>query len=225
MKQSIKSFLFFMFFLSLYWMSCTASKQTSITTAELSTEALLQMATMDRLIAMQTGTFLMYVDSTLEKLRLSGSDSLLLFSCPVGNTNKDGYWLYQKMYMSSLPEQPLSTDFLHFTKVSRDSFHVEQFKGGKAFALADKQRSLLREIDFETLESVECPIAFEKINQLTFEGKTPVCTIDFDGGKTQIYANYFLLTPKGFYLKSAYYKQRTDSIEHVSNGTCYLRRN
>lgn len=204
--------------------SCNSSKKVTSTVKAPSEESLLEMTTIKRLIAMQTGTFLMYTDSTATKIRPSGSDTLILFSCPVGDPNKDGYWVYQKMYMSSIPDEPLSIDFLHFNKVSRDSFHVEQYKGDKKYAMADQRPSLFKELEFNGLESVNCPLIFEKLDQLKFEGTTPVCTIDFDGGKSQIYANLFRVTPQGFYLRSAYYKTIEGEVKHVSNGTCYFKR-
>lgn len=215
-----------MLFASLFFfiLSCNTSQKASTKITKAPTkEMLLEMPSIERLIAMQTGKFLMY-DSAAITVRAYGTDSLILFSCPVGDPNKDGHWMYQKMYMSSLPDEPLSTDFLKFSKISRDSFAVEQFKADKQYAMADKQVALLKEIDFKELESVACPIAFEKLNQLKFEGTTPVCTIDFDGGKSQIYANFFRVTPAGFFLRSSYYKKIGEEVQYASKGTCYFKR-
>lgn len=183
---------FLLLSLCFFILSCTTTQKTSSTICSKvpTEEMLLKMPSIERLMAMQTGTFLMY-DSAAVTVRAYGTDSLILFSCPVGEPNKDGYWMYQKMYMSSLPDEPLSVDFLHFSKVTRDSFSVQQFKAGEGYAMADRKAVLLEDIDFKELENVDCPITFEKLHQLKFEGITPVCTIDFDGGKSQIYANFF----------------------------------
>jgi hypothetical protein len=223
MKVSSKFILSLIIFASICIVGCSVSQQTTSSRNTLTEEDLLELPTIERMMAMQTGHFLMY-KAKEEGLRLwKSGDSLCLFSCPVGCPNRDGYWLYQKMYLSSLPDAPLSIDFLKFTKISRDSFMVEQYKGDKAYALADQQTDLLKDVDFKNLESVECPIVFEKKSQLQFKGQTPVCTIDFDGGNTRIYANYFDLTPEGFALHTAYYKKVADKYEHDSDGTCYLK--
>ncbi len=82
--------------------------------------------------------------------------------------------------------------------------------------MADQDISLLNEIDFDRLENVERSIVFEKPHQLKFEGSTPICTIDFDGGKLKVYANFFRITPASFFLRSSYYKKIEGKVRYTS---------
>lgn len=218
----------FVLFLSCYWfMACQSTKpntQNAATKNQSTEEQLLAKTTIERLLAMQEGTFILY-DSTIRRpLIMKSGDSLLLYSKQFGNINKDGYWLYQKMYMSSLEDVPLSADFLKINKISRDSFSVEQFTAGEDFKNADKNPEVLKNVNFDELESIQCDIIFHKKNQLEFRGKTPICTINFDGGASQILSNDFHITSKGTRLITTYYKKDGDKTVFSSTGHCYLKR-
>lgn len=215
-------------FLSCCWlMACQSSKPSANNKSsgkQMTEEALLAKTTLERLILMQEGTFLLFDSTTTRPLIMKSGDSLILYSRQFGDVNKNGYWLYQKMYMTSLPDAPLSIDFLKISKLSRDSFSVEQFTAGEEFKAADKNPGVLKSVNFDELESIECNIIFEKKGQLEFKGETPICTINFDGGASQTFSNSFHITAKGTRLVTTYYKKEGEENVFSSQGHCYLKR-
>lgn len=48
------------------------------------------------------------------------NDSVLLYSFPVGEPSKDGYWVYYYQFMTALPNEPLYEAFINFKEESRD---------------------------------------------------------------------------------------------------------
>lgn len=220
--------LFFsLFFICYYFMACQSSKTSTTNngaqnkTAE---EQLLAKTTLDRLVTMQEGIFILYDSTIREPLIMKSGDSLMVYSKRIGDINKDGYMLYQKMYMSSVPDVPLTTDLLKFSKISRDSFRVVQYSLGEKFKNADKNTELLDEIELKSLESIQCDIIFKKIGQLEFKGKTPVCHLMFDGGSSQIFSNSFHVTTNGIRLFTTYYKKEGEKNVFASTGHCYMKK-
>lgn len=192
-----------------------------------STEYWMEKNMLDRFVGMQEGLFVMYDSSGTRPRIMKSGDSLMLYSVQFANPAKDGIWLYQKMYMSSLPDAPLSLNFLKIKQTSTDQIVVEQFDAPEMepFVNADKKAALLSNIDFKTLKPVSCDITFTKTTQIKFDGDTPICEIKFDGGHTQIYKNAFVVEPSGVRLQTLYYKKEAEEYSYKSKGDAYLIRN
>lgn len=225
--KSLNPLFLILFFACCYFMSCQGSKLSGSNNGsenQTTEEQLLAKTTLDRLVTMQEGTFILYDSTVRQPLIMKSGDSLIVYSKRVGDVNRDGYMLYQKMYMSSVPDAPLTTDLLKFSKISRDSFRVVQFSLEKKFKDADKNTALLDEIEVKSLESIQCDIIFKKIGQLEFKGNTPICHLTFDGGSSQIFCNNFHVTTNGIRLFTTYYKKKGDQNVFASTGHCYMKK-
>jgi len=186
---------------------------------------LMTKTSLERLILMQEGLFTLYLPSREEALLLKSGDSLMVYSQQFGDKNKDGYWMYQKMYMSSFQEEPLSVGFLKFNKLTRDSFVVEQYVSKEDYKNADVNPKLLLRVDFNSLELSDCNIIFQKTGQLKFEGQTDTCVINHEGGGMQIASNTYHIHLDGFNVKTDYYKKKEGKMVHDSFGDAYFNYN
>ncbi len=182
---------------------------------------------LERFVGMQEGLFVMY-DSTATQARIMKSgDSILLYTTSFGDPAKDGVWLFQKMYMSSFPEEPLSVNFLKITQSTKDSIIVEQFDPDDMakYIEADNKPSLLNQVEFDLLKPIRCNSNFKKTTQVTFFGTTPICEIDFGGGAIQVFANQLHVSAKGVSVKTLYYaKDEAGEYQFRSQGNGYLVR-
>lgn len=186
---------------------------------------LMSKTSLERLILMQEGLFTLYLPSRTEALRLKSGDSLMVFSKQFGDRDKDGYWLYQKMYMSSFPEEPLSVGFLKFSKITRDSFVAQQYTSQEDYKSADINPEILAEVEFKNLELGDCDIIFKKIGQLEFRGQTDTCIINHEGGAVQITSNTYHIASDGFNVKTNHYKKKEGKIVYDSFGDAYFHYN
>lgn len=205
-----------------FFYSCQTTKKVDLSSADYWMEKNM----LERFVGMQEGLFVMYDSSATRPRIMKSGDSLLLYSVQFANPAKDGIWLYQKMYMSTLPDAPLSLNFLKVKQTSADQIVVEQFDVPEMdpYIQADKKAALLNNVDFKTLKPVSCDITFTKTKQTKFEGDTPVCEIKFDGGHTQIYKNKFVIEPQGVRLNTLYYKKEEGEYIYKSKGDAYLIR-
>ncbi len=204
--------------------SCQTSKKS---TPNLNSEEYWMKKNMlDRFVGMQEGLFLMYDSLGRQPRVMKSGDSLMLYSIQFGNPDKNGIWLYQKMYMSSFQEEPLTVNFLKITKTSTDTIKVEQFEALEkgTFVNADKTPNMLKSLSFDQLVPVNCDITFTKESQTRFKGTTPICEIDFDAGRTQIYANKFDIEVSGIRLNTSYYAKEDGKYIYKSKGDAYLIR-
>jgi hypothetical protein len=182
--------------------------------------------TLDRFVGMQVGHFMLH-DSAGTKPTIMGSgDSLFVYTAQFSNPNKDDIWLYQKMYMSSFPEKPLHLTFLKVKKTNTDSIFVEEFSldDTKPFINADKDPSLLNQLDFQLLHSINCDMNFIKETQLKFVSKTAICEVPLDLGHLQIYTNEFVVEPNNIYVRTTYYEKENGQYKYKNEGKAYLIR-
>lgn len=223
----MRSILFFILSICLLiFYSCKTVERTSAN--ESSANQWLDKNLADRFADMHVGLFKM-CDSLGEKTRLMKSgDSLYLYGHQFGDKNKNGAWIYQKMYMSGLENDPLSLDLLNIKKVSIDSFVVLQYQFKEAvkakYITADENPKILNKVSMDNLELIACDIRYSKLNQLKFEGATDICTIDFGGGHSQTFSNTFWLSPKGLKVKTRYYSIEGKDTIYKSKGDAYFVR-
>lgn len=76
-----------------------------------------------RLLALRTGLFVQYADTEegLSRKSISG-DSVFLYSHPIGEVDRYGYWVLQQQFLAGIPEEPLTLYLEHFKRINRDSF-------------------------------------------------------------------------------------------------------
>lgn len=178
-----------------------------------------------RLIAMLSGRFVVqntYADTARENFSTwlvnEGKDSVLLYAFPVGEPNRDGYWMYMYEYMTSLPESPLVTAFVRFDEINRDSIKATYYEEPQGFdysleQLLQEPIALFKEFNFEKLPLSETGelVYYKRETPLKYIGhsrwvETKSKNPKREGGYD---SDYYLVTP-GLYsfATSAYDKER-----------------
>ncbi|WMX14063.1 MULTISPECIES: hypothetical protein [unclassified Aureispira] len=80
-----------------------------------------------RLHHLMQGTFIAHKEGhskNLESWTVSEGDSVILYSVPLGEVEKHGYWLYSYEFMTSLPNKPIYTSIKQIKQISRDTLEV-----------------------------------------------------------------------------------------------------
>jgi len=104
-----------------------------------------------RLHHLMQGTFTAHKEGTSKKLEswnVSEGDSVILYNVPLGNIEKEGYWIYSYEFMTSLPNQPIYTSIKQINQVSRDTLEVLYYKTKKPITLKLREvidKSILNE--------------------------------------------------------------------------------
>jgi hypothetical protein len=80
-----------------------------------------------RLFHLMKGTFVAYKEyktKALESWMVSEGDSVILYNVPLGEVEKQGYWIYSYEFMTSLPNEPIYTSIKQIKQRSRDTLEV-----------------------------------------------------------------------------------------------------
>lgn len=114
-----------------------------------------------RLKAMLSGQFIQYVKvDTLGTygpwLVNEGKDSVLIYQLPVGNPDKDGHWIYNCQYLTSLPNDPIISSFSKITAIDRDSIVLVDYDAPEGFTatvqdIIARPEKVFKEFDFKKL--------------------------------------------------------------------------
>lgn len=84
-----------------------------------------------RLHHLMQGTFIAHKEGsakTLESWTVSEGDSVILYSVPLGEVGKQGYWIYSYEFMTSLPDEPIYSTIKQIKQPSRDTLEVLYYK-------------------------------------------------------------------------------------------------
>lgn len=110
-----------------------------------------------------------------------GKDSVILYSIPVGDPNKIGYWMYHYQIMTSLPDEPIYVAFEEFIEVDRDTIKSVFYEVPSDFkpTLESLKKQHRASFDKVKLDQLQVSVVSEKItyirqNPLFFTGETPI---------------------------------------------------
>lgn len=106
-------------------------------------------------------------------------DSMLLYSIPVGDPNKIGYWIYHYQIMTSLPNEPIYEAFEKLTEIDRDSIKSTLYLSPADFNrplddLITQRENAFENIDFSTFNTGEDAGYYIRQNLLFFLNQTDV---------------------------------------------------
>lgn len=92
----------------------------------------------ERLCAMLSGEFVQYnynynSGEYYPWLVNDGKDSVIMYTVPVGEPNKIGYWLYYYQFMTSLPNDPIYEVLVHLQELNRDSIKAVYYEAPEDF--------------------------------------------------------------------------------------------
>lgn len=155
-----------------------------------------------RLQAMLAGKYLQLIEtkqqdgsSTFETWKVNDAqDSVIMYSVPVGEPNKDGYWLYHYQMMTSLPEEPIYEVFEKLTAIQRDTITSVLYTVPEDFevtlkSLEKKDKKAFEAINFTTLQEYqEAGGQYVRKEILQFYNELPINEDKTKGGyKSGIY--------------------------------------
>lgn len=86
-----------------------------------------------------------------------GMDSTMLYIVPIGDPNKDGYWLYGSQRITSLPNDPIHQWVNKIESINRDTIAVYAYVFPPEFEpplseLIKKHRNIIEDMDLSRLE-------------------------------------------------------------------------
>lgn len=178
----------------------------------------------ERLHKLRCGTFVQYNRDSLGTLNPwyvnMDEDSVLLYTTPVGNVSKDGYWVYHHQFMSNLPDMPLYAAFEQIIAHSRDSFEGVFYKCPVNIKLEDLQagkKNPLEKINFKELEKLDEHIIYKRINYTEFYGYSePYFQNASDKPEKKYTIDFYKITPEYIRFYSAKAASKL-SLETISN--------
>jgi hypothetical protein len=132
----------FLFFASLTLVvSCQTSEKATIKNSKLEADYYVSLEkNIRRLYALSLGTFVAHVEPLIngnEVWKVSGKDSVILYSRPLGEVDKDGYWILSYEFMTSLPNTPIYSSIKQIEQIERDSFRILYYECPKDLTLSE----------------------------------------------------------------------------------------
>lgn len=172
-----------------------------------------------RLHHLLQGTFTAYAGNQDEEIKswtVSGGDSVVLYSVPLGDINKDGYWIYSYEFMTSLPDAPLYTSIKRLEQIARDTVDVYYYKTQQQIDvqladLLDLSR-LNAKINVDSLVKQEKRVRYVRKSCSHFVGKSKKYE-DPDRGCMRI--NTYDVSPNFYAVTTDFYDKETNRLLKV----------
>lgn len=185
-----------------------------------------------RLQMLKAGLFAQYVmqpDSSLKPWG-EGGDSIYLYTLPVGQANKDGYWVLITQFLAGLPEEPLNVWFEKIERISRDTFGVWSYEWpveqNLGYKTLQERRLDLEELGIELPDKLSGPprsLYFRKNASHFIEVPQPRAVTERYAEQGVAYRRVVVdLQPIGSYFQPHYYDK--DSVLMGSGATNALLR-
>ena len=208
------SYLFILLLLGIFVQSSNAQKKNKDSKDVLSEEYYTQLGSnIERLHKLRLGVFVQYNQDTTGKLNYwqfnDGEDSVLLYTVPAGNVNKDGYWVYHHQFISNMPDMPLYTAFEHIVPITRDSFVGHLYESPLSLSLDDllDKKSAFEDIDFKSLKEIDEKIYYYKVNFTEFHGfSVPYFRSDRDKEDDRYSIDFYRITKENMRFFTIYNK-------------------
>lgn len=165
-----------------------------------------------RLHHLMQGTFTAYSEEAAEKLKswnVTGGDSVVLVSVPLGEVAKHGYWLYSYEMMTSLPNDPIYTTVKEIRMLSRDSFEVLHYKVNEKITLKEvlDSKVLNSKILIDKLVSTDKKTLFVRQTASSFIGSS----ILYEDEQCKcMRQNIYDLNPYRYNVEAKFYDKKTN---------------
>jgi len=172
-----------------------------------------------RLHQLSLGTFVAHAATKkeLEEVwNVTGGDSVILYSVPLGDPLKDGYWILNYEFMTSLPNDPIYTSIKQYKQVDRDSFRVLYYRSPIELTLKSilKDGYLEKAIDLNKLKSRDKKVYYLRQSSAHFRGKSVVYE---DKDCNCLRQNVYDITPKAYAVSSDFFDLKTKKKLDKSN--------
>ncbi|MCH2043054.1 MAG: hypothetical protein MK212_02850 [Saprospiraceae bacterium] len=210
-------------------LSCTANK---------STESLLEYQTLQheyyenlgknicRLHHLMQGAFVSYSYDTAGQLQywnVTDGDSVVLYSKPIGEISKQGYWIYSYEFMTSLPNDPIYTSIKKIDQIDRDTFEISYYKSPKVYKLTEiLDDNFSNKLDFDDFIKTDKKVRYIRQNNTQFIGSSIIYE---DPQCHCLRKNIYDITPTSYEVSSDFYsKKDTTFINRKKRPNFLVRR-
>lgn len=129
-----------------------------------------------RIHHLMQGAFVAYQKQDTSCWNVADGDSVILYSRPIGNVSKHGYWIYSYEFMTSLPNDPLYVSIKKVIQIERDSFRIEYYSYPEDFTLKKvlNDRYMEENFNFEKAELTPKSVLFVKQDIATFVAQSNI---------------------------------------------------
>jgi hypothetical protein len=179
-----------------------------------------------RLHHLMQGTFTAYAENQ-DAWTVSEGDSVVLCNVPLGDPNKDGYWIYSYEFMTSLPDAPIYTSIKRLEQLSRDTIDVYYYhpKQPVDIQLDDvlNASKLNAKINLEQLVKRDKRVRYVRHSAANFIGKSLLYE---DPDRHCLRQNSYDLSPKYYQVETTFYdKQDRRPLTIKKRPNLLVRRN
>lgn len=178
-----------------------------------------------RLHTMMSGRFVQYTTGSDPKetdyktwLINDGQDSVIIYHIPIGNPDKEGYWMYNCQVMTSLPNDPLHATISKLEEVDRDTIKAvfydfpADFKASLPEILEDP-KSAFASVYFLALKKSEGQaIPYVRESIISYKGESAWSLADYEGNEGGFVATYFLVRPQMMVFGSCAYDKNKKKL-------------
>ena len=209
-------YLSFSLFISSFFISCVTSSPTPPTATTSVEKSVFDDAyyqdlqkNIIRLHHLLQGTFTAHAGNEKQEITswtVSEGDSVVLYSVPLGDVHKDGYWVYSYEFMTSLPNAPIYTSIKRLEQIDRDTLDVYYYKTKEAvdIRLLDllELSRLNDKIDLEHLELHEKRVRYVRQSSSHFIGESLVYE---DPDRDCLRQNIYDISPNFYQVNTTFY--------------------
>lgn len=175
-----------------------------------------------RLHQLMQGTFVAHarLDQNMElrPWKVSEVDSVVLYTVPLGDIDKYGYWLYSYEFMTSLPDKPIYTSIKQIKQVSRDSLVVLYYQHKKDLKITLNDvldaNVLNEKIHLDRLVLQNKQVFYSKKTAANFVGYSAIYE---DTVLKCLRQNTYDLSPSAFRVETLFYDRRTKEVLNRKN--------
>lgn len=173
-----------------------------------------------RLHAMMCGRFVQYSTGPNPKetkyttwLINDGQDSVIIYHIPIGNPDKEGYWMYNCQVMTSLPDNPLHVTISRLEEVDRDTIKAVYYNFPEDFTatlpeILENPKRAFASVNLLALKKAEGEsIPYVRENIIHYKGESGWYPADYEGNKDGFLATYFLVRPQMMVFGSTAYNK------------------
>lgn len=177
-----------------------------------------------RLHAMMCGKFVQYsTGPNPEETKYStwlineGQDSVVIYHLPVGDPNKEGYWMYNCQVMTSLPNNPLNATFSKLVEVSRDTILSVYYELPENFDISlqkmlENPEKAFESVDLISLKEMNSPTTYIRESILHYKGESEWYSDDRESNKGGFLASYYLVRPQRMVFGTVAYSKEKQNI-------------
>jgi hypothetical protein len=182
-----------------------------------------------RLHAMMSGRFVQYTTGANPKggkyktwLINDGQDSVIIYHIPIGNPDKEGYWMYNCQVMTSLPNDPLYATISKLEEVDRDTINAVYYDFPPNFNVSlpeilEDPKSAFASVRLLSLKKAEGEgIPYVRESLTNYKGEDKWAPDDYEGNEGGFVATYFLVRPQMMVFGSNTYDKDKKNLKQTN---------